>query len=235
MGALLAALFVCGSAHAVELGGGLIAVGGGNFLSKASNPLGGGVNQPGAPAFSGLTIGGGLMLDARFLDGRLGLETDVLVSNDRGTGKIVSERTQSANGGIDIQVTVGQPAWHVPVLAKLAIPLGTVSPTFVLGPEIVLPMSAKAASSPAQSYLLVRETSDVYVMITAGAGAEIRAALPKLDLRFPIGLRGSLAPAVSNDLADRARATVTASQLVVTYRSEWKYAVNVTAGAALYF
>src|SRR5262249_15365020 len=147
-----------------------------------------------------------------------------------------SSATQSGAGGrIDLQVTIGQPAWHVPILGKFAVPLGTFSPTFVLGPEIVVPMNADATLSPAQSYLSVRETSDVYVMITAGAGVEIKAPLPKLDLRFPIGLRGSLAPGVSNDFTDRAKAITTSSLLIVTYRSEWMYAVNVTAGAALYF
>jgi hypothetical protein len=70
-------------------------------------------------------------------------------------------------------------------------------------------------------------------MFTFGAGVEIKLPVPVLDLRIPIGLRGSYAPGVSSKFSDRTQVNV--ATMTAVYRSEWKFAAAATLGAALYF
>lgn len=206
------------TAHAFDFGVGLIGTAGGNFLDKPDNP------PPGYPGFGGVTYGGGLMLDGRILDGILGLEGDVIRSVDKGSGTITVN-------GIDSKLKLGQGAWHVPILAKVTIPSPVVAPAFFLGPEIVFPSSANAELSTPLGTISGPQKADTYVMITGGLGVEIKVPLPILDLRIPIGLRASYNPSVSAKYSDR----VTLVNGTARYQSEWKYAVNLTAGAAIYF
>ena len=208
------------AAHAVEFGAGLMGTAGGNFLDKPDHGLYPDVN----PGFGGLTIGGGLMLDVRFLK-LVGLEVDIIRSSDHGKG------TFTLNG-FDNHITVGQGAWHVPILAKVVFPSPLVAPAIFLGPEVVAPSKASVSVDPAEASPFYAQTADTYVMFTFGAGIEIKLPIPILDLRIPIGVRGSYAPGVSGTFADR---TPTIGPPVTTYRSEWKFAVNGTLGAAIYF
>jgi hypothetical protein len=208
------------TAHAVEFGAGLIGVAGGNFQDKPDRT---GLQPDINPGFGGLTIGGGLMLDLRFIE-LIGLEVDVIRSGDHGTG------TVSFNGYHN-KVTIGQGAWHVPILAKVTIPSPVVAPAFFIGPEIVAPSAASTSVDPPLLAAAFTQKADTYVMLTLGAGVEIKLPLPVLDLRIPIGLRGSYAPGVSSNFADRTSTNGTS----IVYRSEWKFAVNATLGAALYF
>src|SRR5882724_2560586 len=115
--AALALVFISHPARAVEVGAGLIGIAGGNFQDKPDRgPTDPDVN----PGFGGLTIGGGLMFDVRFID-LIGLELDVIRSSDHGKG------TYTFNG-IQNKVTIGQGAWHIPILAKVTIPSPLVAP-----------------------------------------------------------------------------------------------------------
>ncbi|HEX3593769.1 MAG TPA: outer membrane beta-barrel protein [Polyangiaceae bacterium] len=209
-------------AHAIEVGAGLMGIAGGNFQSKPDRSnLDPDVN----PGFGGLTIGGGLMLDARFLN-MIGLEVDIIRSSDHGKG------TYTINGQ-ENKITIGQGAWHIPILAKLTFPSPLVAPAIFLGPEIVAPSKAGVSVDPSVAQLGFAQTSDTYVMFTFGAGVEIKLPLPVIDLRIPIGIRGSYAPGVDSSFSKRT--TLSAGAPFVTYRSEWQYAVNATLGAAIYF
>jgi hypothetical protein len=223
----IAALSTSGTARATEVGVGLMGAVGGNFQDKPDRTA---VQPDVNPGFGGLTAGGGLMADLRFLDkGLLGLEVDVLRTTDKGTGTI----TFSALGAsADYKLTIGQSAWHLPILAKVTIPSPIVAPMFFVGPEIVFPSDGEAKSDPAIPVTL-HAKADRYVMVTAGAGVEIKVPLPILDLRIPIGLRFSYNPSLKSSFSDRTKISATGTE--ATYDSAWKFAVNATLGAALYF
>ena len=227
--AALAFASVPRAAHAkpFQIGAGLIGVAGGNFQDKPDRS---GLQPDVNPGFGGPTIGGGLMVDARFLDGLLGLEVDAMRTSDHGNGSI---KFSSPAGSLDAKITIGQPAWHIPILAKVTIDVPIVAPAFYVGPEIVLPSVASTSVDPSLLAGNFSQTSDTYVMVTFGVGVEIKLPLPILDLRIPIGLRGGFAPGVSSDFADRTNVDPIA--LHVTYRSEWKFQAAATLGAAVYF
>jgi hypothetical protein len=199
-----------------EIGAGVMGIVGGNFLDKPDRTI---LEPDIYPGFGGLTAGLGLMFDLRFIK-LIGLEADVIRSSDKGSG------TDTINGQ-HLKMTIGQGAWHVPVLAKLTIPSPLIAPQFFVGPEFVFPSKGDVSTDPSTNFL--RETAGNYVAITGGLGLEIKLPLPVLDLRIPIGLRGSYTPSVSSKFADRYNVTT------FTLHSEWKFAANFTAGAALYF
>jgi hypothetical protein len=230
-GAALAAafLFTTPARADVDLGVGLVGAVGGNFLDKPDRTAG----EPDIyPGYGGLTIGGGLMLDARFLDGLLGVEADVIRSSDKGSGDVTfTSQIPGFVASEKVTHKIGQGAWHVPLLAKLAIPSPVVAPVLMLGPEFVFPSSPSSTVDPALQGFTVRAKADNYVAITAGVGVEIKLPLPILDLRIPVDLRASYNPSVSSKFSDRVQSGGT----TLTYHSEWKYSVALTAGAALYF
>lgn len=223
----VASIFIASSAHAeAHVGAGLIGIVGGNFLDKPDRTAG----EPDIyPGYGGLTVGGGLMLDGRILKELLGLEVDIIRSSDKGKGTVTFN-------GVDFKQTVGQGAWHVPVLAKITIPSPLIAPQFFLGPEFVFPSSpTSSVEGPSTALGTVSFTTNAtagnYVMITGGLGVEIKLPLPIIDLRIPVGLRASFNPGVSSKFSDRVQLGAAGA----TYNTEWKYAVNFTAGAALYF
>lgn len=209
----------------VKFGAGLGGVIGGNFLDKPSDKsLGNGLTAGDVyPGFAGMTAGGGLMLDARFIN-LLGIELDVFRTSDKGSGDI----TQN---GVKFHLTIGQSAWHLPVLAKVVIPSTLISPEFLIGPEFVFPGKASLTIDPGTTPTTA--TASNYTMITFGAGLEIKLPLPALDLRIPIQLRGSVNPGVSNKLVDRV--TTDKAYNVTSIKSEWKYQAVATLGVELYF
>jgi hypothetical protein len=153
------------------------------------------------------------------------LEIDVLRTGDYGSG------TATINS-FDIELTLGQGAWHVPVLAKLVLPGVLVSPYVLFGPQFVIPGEPEATTESSIPVLPQEAQADTYVMVTGGLGMEIKLPIPGLDLRIPISLRGSYNPGVGERLADR-RETLSAGRF--RYRSEWKYALALAAGVAAYF
>jgi hypothetical protein len=215
-------------AHAIEIGAGLMGVAGGNFQSKPDH----GINPDVNPGFGGLTIGGGLMLDARFLS-LIGLEVDVLRSSDHGKGTYTASTTfNGVSSSVENKITIGQGAWHIPILAKLTFPSPLIAPQIFLGPEIVAPSKGSVTVDPALTQGAFAETASTYVMFTFGGGIEIKLPLPILDIRIPIGVRGSYNPGGSS-FTDRTK--LAALPPLVTYRSEWQFAVAGTLGAAIYF
>ncbi len=218
-----------------KFGAGLGGVIGGNFLDKPSDKtlVATDGRQVGPytfyPGFAGMTAGGGLMLDARFIN-LLGIEADVFRTSDKGSGDL-------SIGGYKLHITLGQSAWHVPVLAKLAVPAPIVSPVFFVGPEFVFPGSASlTVDNPGLPPM--KATASNYTMITFGAGLEIKLPLPALDLRIPFQLRGSVNPGTSGKLRDRVNATArppTYGAQVNSIKSEWKFQAVATLGAELYF
>lgn len=214
-------------------GVGLLGVAGGNFISKPGDKT---LTVPGVgtgqaefyPGFGGTTLGGGLMFDARFID-LLGLEVDALRTTDRGKGDI------TFNGVYKVTISIEQGAWHVPILAKIVVPGPVVQPMFFVGPELVFPSSAKAeVDKPLGTEMEAR--ADNYTMLTFGGGVEIKLPVPSIDLRIPVGLRGSYNPGVSDKLADRIDVVwASGAAQKVTYHTEWQYQVVMTLGVAAYF
>ena len=232
LGVFGATVTLAASSHAgpVNVGVGLMGTAGGNFLEKPDRgPLDPDVN----PGFGGLTIGGGLMLDARFIN-LVGLEVDVIRSSDHGKGTVTN--TLIVNGVASTSsadVTIGQGAWHIPILAKVTFPSPMVAPAVFLGPEIVAPSKASPSVSPSEASAAFAQKADTYVAFTFGGGIEIKLPLPILDVRIPIQIRGSYTPSVSSKFADRT--TLAAALPAITYKSDWQFAVNGTLGAAIYF
>ncbi|MCC6213391.1 MAG: outer membrane beta-barrel protein [Polyangiaceae bacterium] len=238
----LAAALAVGATPAlaeVDLGAGLVGVGGGNFLSKPSDktlPYGNTgvrVETDFYPGFAGGTFGGGVAFDLRVLPW-FGVEIDLLRTTDEGTGEYsltVPGRT------LKFDLTIGQDAWHLPVLAKLAVPSPVVSPVFLLGAERVFPGEAtmKVENDLGVTIPQLSAEVDGYWMITGGAGVEIALPLPVLDLRIPFSLRASWNPGVSDELEERVETDVTVPDSPIVIRSEWEYQVVATLGVSAYF
>ena len=228
---VLGSVFSAASARAEShFGAGLIGAVGGNFLDK---PDRGPADPDIYPGYGGLTIGGGLMLDGRILDGLLGLEVDVMRTSDKGSGTVnFSTNIAGQTFSTSIKQTIGQSAWHVPILAKITFPSPLIAPMVFIGPELVFPGSGSSDPSSEGAYQL-KAHADNYVMVTFGAGVEIKLPLPILDLRIPLGIRGSYNPSAPSSFSDRVKGNLLTGPL--TYYSGWKYDVNFTAGAAIYF
>jgi hypothetical protein len=219
---------------AFKLGVGLGGVIGGNFLDKPSEKTltnAGGQTLPAPdiyPGFAGMTAGGGLMIDARFIK-LLGVELDVFRTSDKGSGDL------SINN-YKFHITLGQSAWHVPVLAKLVVPAPIVAPEFFVGPEFVFPGSGSLeVDKPGLPPM--KATADNYTMIAFGAGLEIKLPLPAIDLRIPFQLRGGYNPGVSSKLSERINTTFDSPTAfhINSIKSEWKFQAVATLGAELYF
>ncbi len=175
------------------------------------------------PGFGGVTGGGGLMLDARFFK-LVGLEVDFIRSSDHGSGDVTFN-------GFTNHVTIGQGAWHIPILAKVAFDMPLVVPLLFIGPEIVLPSKTSSVSvDPTTFGAGFAQTVDTYVMLAFGGGVEFKLPLPVVDVRIPLTIRGGWNPGVSSKFSDR-----TPVLAPVTYKSDWQFSVNGTLGAAIYF
>lgn len=202
------------------VGGGLFGIVGGNFQEK---PTRSNVDPDVNPGFGGVTGGFGLMVDARFFK-LIGLEVDAIHSSDHGTGDVTFN-------GVTTHVTIGQPAWHIPILAKVAFDMPLVVPLVFIGPEIVAPSKASVSTDPSLAAAGFSQTVDTYVMLTFGGGVEFKLPIPVVDLRIPLTIRGSWNPGVSSKFSDRT----TFGLGGITYKSDWQFAVNGTLGAAIYF
>lgn len=210
------------------------------------------------PGFEGTDATIGLMVDLRFWQ-FLGIELDLFRQNDHGTGKIVIRDTGNLCflPGIAVpyaseryQVTIGQSAWHVPLLLKLTIPGHIVVvqdddvdreirkwfTTFAFGPELVFPGDANLDVSP-ESGLdhPLRASASSYVMYTSALGFERRIATSH-DIRLLFSLRGSYNPAAGGSAMKRGEYALVESQVVpVTYKSEWRYQAALTFGVGWFF
>jgi hypothetical protein len=141
--------------------------------------------------------------------------------------------------GYDFDMTLGQSAWHVPVLLKLTLDAPVVAPLFFIGPEFVFPGDPEMDVEGPNGFVvppdLFQGSAGNYTMVTFGGGLEIKLPLPALDLRIPIAVRLSYGPGVPADFDERVKVGGTALAPELTYDSEWKYAVGLTAGVGLWF
>jgi hypothetical protein len=211
-----------------SIGAGLFGIVGGNFQQK---PSAGPVDVN--PGFGGVTGGGGLMLDSRFFK-LIGLEVDVIRSSDHGSGDLTSSFTfNGVTTTTKAHVTIGQGAWHIPILAKVTFDSPLVGPMIFIGPEIVAPSKSSPSVDPSALAPGFAQTVDTYVMLTFGGGVEFKLPVPVIDLRIPITIRGSWNPSVSDKFSDRTSFGPLGTP--ITYKSDWQFAVNGTLGAAIYF
>jgi hypothetical protein len=215
--AVVAGLCFSANAQAFQLGVGLMAGGGGNFIPKPDPFVG---IQPN-PGFGGTTFGGGFAVDGRILP-FVGLELDIHFKSDKGTGTFNN-----------VDFTIGGSSLHVPILAKFLLPSPLVAPFAILGPEYVSPnygdAEVKGGVVPSTA-----QFADSYWMFTFGLGMEIKLPLPVVDIRIPVSLRGSITPGASSDPLDRTHPPTPPSPYY-TYNAEWQYAFSLNAGAQIYF
>lgn len=208
-------------ADTFDLSAGVLATGGIGWLDRPS-PDEFALSRSGQRvrygALSGFVFAGGLTAEARFL-GIAGLEIDALVGKDRVAGDVEIE-------GRSAQLSAGQTALHLAVLAKGVLPLEGISPFLVLGPEFVFPGLPEVEADPP---LRSVATAERYTLLTAGAGVELTLN-EGLGLRAPLGLRFSFAPGLGDDLADRVRPLP--SDAVIT-TSEVRYQLIATAGVTI--
>lgn len=182
------------------------------------------------PGFFGTSVGAGVAIDARLL-GVVGLEADLFYAfSERGKGDLTL-------GPTTYELSIGQPALHVPVLLKGVLPVGLFRPFIGFGPEFVLPGTSSSEVTPSGSLqTTVGARAESYTLLTFALGAEIKLPIPALDLRIPIALRGSFNPGTSDKLADRRDADLAGTTIRgITYRSEWQYQGMFTAGVSYWF
>jgi hypothetical protein len=247
----------------VVIGAGLLGIAQVHWIDKPSDravSVGGLTGRDDTyPGFFGGDLGWGVMIDVRFFE-LVGVELDVLKQTDRGSGTI-----EITGGGIPCiirnngasttapshayDLTIGQPAWHVPVLAKLSIPTSRDTrrndkeeveyvaswTTLAIGPELVFPGADGLVVSPGGLDYPQRQTASTYVMYTAALGFEKRLA-SSFDLRLVGSLRGSYNPGTGASADGRAHyQAVGATVQPVEYVSEWRYQLGATLGLGVFF
>jgi hypothetical protein len=195
------------------------------------------------------------MLDVRFFR-VIGVEIDLLRQEDRGSGTIETSGSCSCvilNNGPNAgnaaprsySLTLGQMAWHVPLLAKLSIETGGDSErdpdaprrsvSLLFGPELVFPGAATLEVSPDGFAGPAQAQASRYVMLTGGLGFE-RQLFRAIDLRLVGSLRGSYNPSVGSGAGGRADYELVAGAIQpVSYRSEWRYQIWGSLGLAVFF
>ncbi len=211
----------------VDVGVGLVGLVGGSIIDKASG------DSPAAslyPGFAGTRTGIGLAVEARFL-GFLGVEADYIVSNDKGSGDVTF-------GGKSVSASLGQTATHIPVMAKLVLPIPVFSPFVGLGVDFVKPGTCESSLALQGTTIPTTCFNSSYSMWTAALGAEL--SLPFLDfIRFPISIRGSRHRDFGDSIGDRGAITFdsTTGQVPTgaSLRSEWRYDVQGVVGASFFF
>jgi hypothetical protein len=212
------------------------------------------------PGFIGLDATIGLMLDLRYRH-LIGLEVDLFRQNDRGSGVInvndagnlcylpsVATPYKTAR----YRLTIGQYAWHLPILVKLSIPGRKVIvedderevdrefirwfTTLAFGPELVFPENARFEVSPESGLdYPVRATASTYLMYTGALGYERRLS-DSHDIRLLLSLRGSYNPKAGDSAMKRGQYAVVDSTIVpIAYRSEWRYQAALTVGLGWYW
>jgi hypothetical protein len=210
------------------------------------------------PGFMGGDITLGAMLDVRYLR-FIGFEIDLFRQDDHGTGAITIKDAGSLclipavsipYATSKYNVTIGQHAWHVPLLLKLSIPGRTVIvqrededeeivrafATFAFGPEFVFPETTSFRVSPERGLdYPIQASASNYVMYTGALGYERRLS-DSHDLRLLLSLRGSYNPSAGSTAMERGKYIVANSNIVpVTYESEWRYQAAITLGLGWFF
>jgi hypothetical protein len=224
---LLSATSTASALPGVDIGVGAVGIAGLSIIDQASSGTGSDVY----PGFAGTRSGFGGVVEARFL-GFLGVEAGFVRSNDKGEGDIKF-------AGKSISASLGQSATHIPVLAKLVLPVPVFSPFVGLGVDFVKPGACSSSLSLEGTTIPTTCFNDSYTMWTGALGAEL--SLPFLDfIRFPISVRASKHRDFGSDMSDRGSITVPseANPTAVpsaSLRSEWRYDVYGTVGASFFF
>ncbi|MEZ4463379.1 MAG: hypothetical protein R3F43_02385 [bacterium] len=179
------------------------------------------------PGFGGFSGGGGIAVDVLWR-GIVGLKLGLFASNDVGSGSIN-----------DVDFDIGQTALHLPLLLKVAAPVETVRPFFVIGPEFVFPGDAEA-STDFPGGVAVSAEADTYLALAFGFGFEFVLPVDGMDVRIPLTLRGAWNPSVEDDINGRARFDVERSGNIAqingaVFKSEWEWQAAATLGVAFYF
>jgi hypothetical protein len=238
----------------VSVGIGGLFMGGANFFDKPGDQTINGQNRDSKyPGFAGSSIGGGGYVDVRFID-YVGFEFGVLHMTDKGTADLtITDLTSGAQA--NFKVNLSQPALHMPLLLKAAVPGVIAQPVFFVGPEFVIPLASCKAdatdratkdecqaevvstsgnASLGTKYGIITQNS---VNVMFGLGAEFKLPIPKVDIRIPLTLRGSINPGVSDKRDDREKDTVNANGSLerVDYVTNWKFAAYGNIGAAIHF
>lgn len=224
---LLSAPSTASALPGVDIGVGAVGLAGLSVIDKAGSGTGSDVY----PGFAGTRTGFGAVGEVRFL-GFLGLEAGFVRSSDKGEGDI-------AFGGKSISASLGQTATHIPVMAKLVLPVPVFSPFVGLGVDFVKPGSCSSSLALEGTTIPTTCFNDSYTMWTGALGAEL--SLPFLDfIRFPISVRASKHRDFGDDMAARGSVTLpsTSNPTAVpsaALRSEWRYDVYGTVGASFFF
>jgi hypothetical protein len=182
------------------------------------------------PGFGGASGGAGFNLVGSWR-GIIGLELGMYFSADRGTGSIQ-----------DFDFTVGQTAFHLPVLLRIAAPLNKgVRPFLFGGPDFVFPGKAEVTNSAEEldrvsvngQPLQLNAHADSYMAWAAGFGLEFLLPLEGQDFRIPLTFRANLNPNTGVKAVDRLKAPVT--QHSYDYNTEWEIQAVITLGFGWYF
>ena len=180
-------------------------------------------NQAEVHGMSGLGVGAGIFVEARLFS-RLGLHVGAGYSRDVMSGDLEV-------GNETVEVVLEHPALVVPILMQGFLPLGSVTPFVALGPELVVPAIPLARTEPQRAFP-VSATADSHVRLSFGGGVELRLPVTALDLRVPLGVRGTWHPGGSDELGERVR--VLPSDVLI-YDNAPRYTLRASAGIGIYF
>lgn len=186
------------------------------------------------PGFWGLAGGGGVQLNAMYR-GMIGMELDLLFSVDKGAGQITLNSGESNE--VKVNLTMSQGAFHIPLLVKAAIPLKSVRPFVLLGPEFVLPGDPELTTDLEISPEIKAEAGP-YINLQTGFGFEFQLPVSGVDLRVPLSFRGNInfdTPEGLNGRVKLTEVTSTSGQpSLKSINSEWEYQAFITLGLTWY-
>ena len=209
----------------VDIGLGVFGLAGASIIDQVS---GGSEADKAYPGFAGTRTGIGFTLEARVL-GMLGIEAGYIKSSDKGSGDIKF-------GAYDVSASLGQTATHIPVVLKFVLPIPVFKPFALVGIDYVSPDACEATLKTGGVTIPTTCYNASYSMWTAGIGAEIALPIPGLDIRIPFSVRGSKHRDFGDTMAaDRGTITLETSPRSANLRSEWRYDVYGTVGAAIFF
>jgi hypothetical protein len=225
-------------AKKLELGVGVLGFVNGSFLTKLSegNKLTGINDETGNgklyaipyPGFLGVGGGGGITANVMY-KGAIGLQLDVLYSVERSEGQV---NVQTDEGGtIPFDIELSQGAFHIPLLVKAAIPLRSVRPHLLVGPEFVIPVDSATTLSPAVKDAKYGAFADSYVALGVGFGFDF--LIPgEEDLRIPLQIRGAINFEDSDNITDRVRglSAVGAPLPYESLSTAWQYQAFIMLG-----
>lgn len=177
---------------------------------------------------AGFSPGAGARLEALFYD-VIGVEVQLI----RAWDKVQSKYTIN---GVDVGFDVKQPAWHLPIHLQVGIP-GRVMRAYVFGGvELVFPGTADFPQ-PAGVPWGMSGSAETWHQWSFGLGFEPKFNLSKIDLRFPIQLRGAASAPYSSVATERATYDIDDDGVLhsMHYELRWQYYASINLGLSWYF